>query len=77
MAGRTSTSVGVGVAVGVLSVTSLTLFVTTAYFFAKYNSTREQLAAAGTASEEFIRQGERERDDIRSLLAEAKGEKKS
>lgn len=77
MAGRTSTSVGVGVAVGVLSVTSLTLFVTTAYFFAKYNSTREQLATAGSASEEFIRQGERERDDIRSLLAEAKGEKKS
>jgi len=72
MAGRSTTSVGVGVAVGVLSVASLTLFITTAFFFAKYSGMREQLATAGSQSEQFVKAGERERDDIRGLLAEAK-----
>lgn len=72
MAGRTSSSVGVVITIGVLSVTSLALFITSAVFFAQYNNVREKLNAAGNASDEFVRQGERERDDIRGLLAEAK-----
>ncbi len=72
MAGRTSTSVGMGVAVTVLSLTTVGFFVAFAVFYGKYSDKTRLLETANQANVEIIRDIERNRDDVRNLVADAK-----
>lgn len=72
MAGRTSTSVGMGVAVTVLSLTTVGFFVAFAVFYGKYSDKTRLLETANQANVEIIKDIERNRDDVRNLVADAK-----
>ncbi len=72
MAGRTSTSFGMGVAVTVLSLTTVGFFVAFAVYFGKNSDNTRALQVANDASKEILRDNERNRDDIRSLVQDAK-----
>src|SRR3954468_18309045 len=77
MAGRTSTSFGMGVAITILSLTTLGFFVAFAVFFGKYSDQTRKLETANAANVEILKQDERNRDDIRGLVADAKNNKQS
>jgi hypothetical protein len=72
MAGRTSTSFGMGVAVTLLSLATLGFFVSFAVFFGKYSDATTKLLKAQQDNVEIIKTDERNRDDIRNLAADAK-----
>lgn len=72
MAGRTSTSFGMGVAVTLLSLATLGFFVSFAVFFGKYSDATAKLQKAQADNVEIIKTDERNRDDIRNLVADAK-----
>jgi archaellum component FlaC len=72
MAGRTSTSVGMGVAVTILSLTTVGFFVAFAVYFGKHSDKARLLAQASDTNSEIIKDIERNRDDIRNLVADAK-----
>jgi len=72
MAGRTSTSFGMGVAVTLLSLATLGFFVSFAVFFGKYSDATTKLQKANADNVEIIKGDERNRDDIRNLVADAK-----
>jgi uncharacterized coiled-coil DUF342 family protein len=72
MAGRTSTSVGMGVAVTILSLTTVGFFVAFAVFYGKYSDKTRLLETANQSNIEIIKDIERNRDDIRNLIADAR-----
>src|ERR1051325_4383518 len=77
MAGRTSTSFGMGVAVTILSLSSLGFFVAFAVFYGKYSDQSRKLTEANASNSEILKGDERNRDDIRVLLGDAKQNKQS
>ncbi len=77
MASRAGTSVGVGVTVAILSVLSLGLFVTSIVFYGKFQGARQDLLQQQNQQAEIIRTDERQRDDVLTMLDEAKRERKS
>lgn len=72
MASRTSTSVGVGVALTLLGLAALGLFITSAVLYGKFNQSQRELNEAKVGIRDFIRDGERQQDDIRQLVEAAK-----
>lgn len=72
MAGRTSTSVGMGVAVTVLSLTTVGFFVAFAVYFAKANDKARLVDQANQNNAEIIGPNERNRDDVLNLVKDAK-----
>src|SRR5262249_31163518 len=72
MAGRTSTSFGMGVAVTILSLFALGFFVAFAVFYGKYSNQTKILQQAQQEASDVIRPDERRRDDITNLIATAK-----
>lgn len=72
MASRTSTSVGVGVALTLLGLASLGLFITSAVLYGKYNQSQRELNEAKVGIRDYIRDGERQQDDIRQIVEAAK-----
>ncbi|MDX2148726.1 MAG: hypothetical protein SFZ23_14530 [Planctomycetota bacterium] len=77
MAGRTSAGVGTIILVVVLGVLSLALFVTTTLFFAQANSARQQLRSKDAEVAEFVQASEKNLNEVRQLLDQAKRERKS
>ena len=77
MAGKTSSSVGVGVAITLLSVSTLGLFVAFAIFFGKYNSQKEEFGKLKTETDQFIKLNERQDAGIQALVADARKSNKS
>lgn len=71
MAGRTSVGVGWGVSFSIISVIALGLFVTTVVFMAQKQSATKRLTELQAGISEFVRDGERERDDIKQLKSAA------
>jgi hypothetical protein len=72
MASRTGTSVGVGVAVAILSVLALGFFVTSIVFYGQFQGARRDLLNQQSQQAEIIKTDERQRDDVVALLDEAK-----
>lgn len=72
MASRTSTSVGVGVALTLLGLSSLGLFITSAVLYGKWNQTQRELNDAKVGIRDFIKDGERQQDDIRQIVEAAR-----
>lgn len=77
MAGKTSSSVGVGVAITLLSLTTLALFVFTAIFFGKYNSQKEEFNRLKNETSQFITDNERKDGEVLALTADARKAGKS
>jgi hypothetical protein len=77
MAGKTSSSVGVGVAITLLSLTTLALFVVTAIFFGKYNSQKEEFNLLKNDTSQFITANERKDGEVLALTADARKSGKS
>jgi hypothetical protein len=77
MAGKTSSSVGVGVAITLLSVSTLGLFVAFAIFFGKYNSQKEEFGKLKTETDQFIKLNERQDATVQALVADARKSNKS
>ncbi|MBC7773142.1 MAG: hypothetical protein H7210_11640 [Pyrinomonadaceae bacterium] len=67
MAGRTSVGIGWGVAFSIISVIALGLFVTTVVFYAQKQAATKKFNELQTGVNEFVKEGERERDDIKQL----------
>lgn len=72
MAGRTSTSVGTGVAIVLLGITSLGLFITSAVLYGKWNGALKELNDAKVGIKDFIKDGERQQDDVRQMVDSAR-----
>lgn len=72
MAGKTSSSVGVGVAITLLSVCTLALFVAFAIFFGKYNSQKEEYNRQKAEIGQFIASNEMKDAALLALAADAK-----
>ncbi len=77
MAGRTSTSVGMGIAITVLSVLALGFFVLATVFYGKFNKAQGELKSQAANVEQYVRASEQQRDDIRQMLGPAKSKNKS
>src|SRR4051812_126960 len=77
MAGRTSTSFGMGVAVTLLSLSTLGFFVAFAIYFGKCSDRTKALEQARQDQADIINANERKRDDISNLIADAKKNKSS
>jgi len=77
MAARTSTSLGVGIAVTLLGIASLGLFVTTIIMWSQASSQKKRADEQETRTAEFIREDERGRDQVVRLKEAAKKERKS
>lgn len=67
MAGRTSVGIGWGVAFSIISVIALGLFVTTVVFYAQKQAATKKFNELQTSVNEFVKDAERERDDIKQL----------
>ena len=61
----------------VLSLTTLGSLVAFAMFYGKYNDSMRQLLTATEAGNDFVRADERNRDDVRNLVEEAKKSRQS
>lgn len=72
MASRSSTSIGVGVTIGILSVLALAFFVVAAITYGKLQQKTRDMAALEAAQSDFVKDNERNRDDVRVLLDQAK-----
>ena len=77
MAGRTSTSVGMGIAITVLSVLALGFFVLATVFYGKFNKAQGELKSQAANVEQYVKASEQQRDDIRQMLQPAKAKNKS
>src|SRR5262245_4095216 len=77
MAGRTGSSVGVGIAITILGGLCLALFVLTAVFYGKYNKMRGELVQYTTENDQYIKSTEKQNDNVRALvqLAQKSGNK--
>jgi hypothetical protein len=76
MAAR-STSIGIAVALTVLSLLTLTLFIFTTVFFGRYKEKDRQVQQMQGDATDLVRADERNRDDIRTLMQVAKDSRKS
>ncbi len=77
MAGRTSTSVGVGITITLFSVTSLTFLVLWAIYFGKYTGQREEFNQLKNDTERYIRSTERNNPAVSALADQARKDGKS
>lgn len=77
MAARTGASVGVAVTITILGVLSLGLFVLSMVFYGNASRAQQELTQVKAESEEFIRDGERPRENVRRALTQAGDERKS
>jgi hypothetical protein len=75
MAGRTSTSIGVGVTVTILGVATLALFITTVIFFANKRSAERQLEEARRTTTEFVSETDRQNDAVNRAREAGKGQR--
>lgn len=74
---RTSSSLGVGIAITVLSVLSLALFVLAAVSFGKFNKMKGEYNSLRADVEQYVKPSERQDDTIRTLAEQAKREGQS
>lgn len=72
MAGRNSTSFGIGATITLLAIGFVGFFIGFAIFFGKYSDSQRTLRQAQTEQAEIIKAEERNRDDVRALVDEAK-----
>ncbi|CAG1002320.1 hypothetical protein PHYC_02985 [Phycisphaerales bacterium] len=72
MAGRTSASFGVGAAITILSLTTLGFFVAFAVFYGKHSGALQKLQQSQNEQSDVVKADERNRDDVRNLIEEAK-----
>jgi hypothetical protein len=77
MASRSSTSIGVGVTIGILSVAALAFFITAVVFFGKARQAQRDLETQQSTLADFVKPDERNRDDVRVLIDEAKKSRQS
>lgn len=77
MAGRTSSSVGVGITVTVLGLLSLTLFVLTIIFYSQKNAAEKNLADRDAGDAKFINQQERGSDAVLRVRGLAEAQRQS
>ena len=75
MAGRTSTSVGVGVTITILGVATLALFITTIIFFANKRAAERQLADARQTTSEYVSDTDRANDAVNRAREAGKRER--
>ncbi|MFA6046008.1 MAG: hypothetical protein WC718_13580 [Phycisphaerales bacterium] len=72
MAGRSSTSFGIGAAITVLAIGFVGFFIGFAIFFGKYSDSQRTLRQAQSDQAEVVKADERNRDDVRALIDQAK-----
>lgn len=72
MAARTSASFGVGATITALAVATLGFFVAFAVFYGKYSDVRRLLQTSQQEQADIVKGDERNRDDVRGLIDEAK-----
>lgn len=72
MAGRTSASFGVGATITILALAALGFFVAFAVFYGKYSGALQRLQQAQNDQADIVRPDERNRDDVRNLVEEAR-----
>lgn len=72
MAGRTSASFGVGATITILSLTTLGFFVAFAVFYGKHSGALQKLQQAQNEQADVVKADERNRDDVRNIIEEAK-----
>jgi uncharacterized coiled-coil DUF342 family protein len=72
MAGRTGTSFGVGATITILSLSTLGFFVAFAVYYGNYSKARQELRQAQSEQSDVVRPEERNRDDVRNLIEDAK-----
>ncbi|GJQ30097.1 MAG: hypothetical protein HBSAPP03_19810 [Phycisphaerae bacterium] len=72
MAGRTSASFGVGATITILALAALGFFVAFAVFYGKYSGALQKLQQAQNDQADVVRPDERNRDDVRLLIDEAR-----
>ncbi|MGE3108207.1 MAG: hypothetical protein AB7G11_07580 [Phycisphaerales bacterium] len=77
MAGRTSVGVGWGISFSLISVVALGLFVTTVIFLAQKQNATKKFTELQTQIVDFVKDGERERDDIKQLKEAARRKNQS
>ena len=77
MAARTGASVGVAVTITILGVLSLALFVLSMVFYGNASRAQQELTQVKAEAEDFVRAGERERENVRQALSRASEERKS
>jgi hypothetical protein len=77
MASRSSTSVGAGVAIALLSILTLTGLVLSIVFYGNYKKATEQIAQMESEYREVINAGEKNRAAVQRLLDEAGRERSS
>lgn len=72
MAGRSSASFGVGAAITILALAALGFFVAFAVFYGKHSGVQTKLQQAQNEQSDIVKPEERNRDDVRNLIEEAK-----
>ncbi len=77
MAGRTSTSIGVGVAVTILGVATLALFITTVIFFANKRAAERSLDEARRTTQDYVSDQDRASDAVNRARDAGKRERLS
>lgn len=77
MAGRTSTSIGVGVAVTILGVATLALFITTVIFFANKRSAERSLEESRRTTQDYVSDQDRASDAVNRARDAGRGERLS
>jgi hypothetical protein len=77
MAGKTSTSFGLGVLLTILGLTTVGFMVAFAVFYAKYTTAKQDLAQYKTDTQKIVGQGEANQDTVRVLINEAGKQQKS
>jgi len=77
MAGRTSTGFGIGATITVLALLTLTLFVLTTVFFGRYRDQLAQVQQLRQDQSDVVTAEERNRDDVRNLIAKSKEKRQS
>ncbi|MCC6675825.1 MAG: hypothetical protein IT436_01650 [Phycisphaerales bacterium] len=77
MAGRTSSSVGVGIWIAFLSVLSLGMLITAMIFFGNARKAQRDLQNAEAQAAEILKPGEGNLDDVRRLISTAASSKPS
>lgn len=77
MAARTGTSFGVGATITVLALLTLALFVLTAVFYGRYRDQVVQVQQLRQDQTDVVTGEERNRDDVRNLIAKAKENRQS
>ncbi|MFG0313767.1 MAG: hypothetical protein ACF8LL_06245, partial [Phycisphaerales bacterium] len=77
MAARTSAGMGVVTTITILGVSSLALFITTIVFLSKFQAAQKDLEQIRVDNRAFVSDGERNRDDVRNLMAQASQQRES